>query len=72
MTLSKKVCYHCRKVHKRKYDVIWGKEEDRFWRDRQKVRCPEKNFFWFFGASCGPPRWCPYKLEHAVTGKRCS
>jgi hypothetical protein len=70
--LSKRVCYRCRKAHKLKYDVIWGKDIESFWR-RNKVRCPTHLHFWFFGDGCGAPPWCPYKLEQvvAVGRKQC-
>jgi hypothetical protein len=67
--LSEEVCKKC--INKVAADK-WNEEDSvRFYRPRGFVSCPlELKGMSYTGAPVSvtepPPRWCPYKLEHAV------
>jgi hypothetical protein len=72
--LNKKVCKKCCKITEG-VDP-WDKVDNRFWREgsadepKPHVNCPldyvdGEGYNRAFVESA-PPRWCPYKFEHAV------
>ena len=67
--LKKEVCKRCLVLSR----VHWGEQDDKNWRFRHVVVCPNHDDPWKSGETSKtceqPPEWCGFSVEHVVLEK---